>query len=97
VNTHDFPDKKQGRVNPYGVYDVGRNEGWMSVGVSHDTAQFAVASIRQWWLQMGRAAYPDAKELLITADSGGSNGSRARLWKVALARLADELNMTLTV
>lgn len=97
VNMHDFPDKKLGKVSPYGVYDVGRNEGWMSVGLTHDTAEFAVASIRQWWLQMGRTAYPDAKELLITADGGGSNGSRVKLWKVALAKLAEELNMTLTV
>jgi hypothetical protein len=97
VNTHDFPDKKLGKVSPYGVYDMGRNEGWMSVGLTHDTAEFAVASIRQWWLQMGCTAYPDAKELLITADGGGSNGSRVKLWKIALAKLAEELNMTLHV
>ena len=97
VNLHDFPDKKLGKVSPYGVYDVGRNEGWMSVGVTHDTAEFAVASIRRWWNQMGRQAYPQAKQLLITADGGGSNGSRVRLWKVALQQLAEELHLPLHV
>jgi len=97
VNMHDFPDKKLGKVSPYGVYDVGRNEGWMSVGLTHDTAEFAVESIRRWWLRMGRRAYPTAKELLITADGGGSNGSRVRLWKIALHKLAQELGMGLHV
>jgi hypothetical protein len=97
VNVHDFPDTKLGKVSPYGVYDVGRNEGWMSVGLTHDTAEFAVESIRRWWLRMGRRAYPTAKELLITADGGGSNGSRVRLWKIALHKLAQELGMCLHV
>lgn len=97
VNMHDFPDKKLGKVSPYGVYDVGRNEGWMSVGLTHDTAEFAVESIRRWWLRMGRRAYPTARELLITADGGGSNGSRVRLWKIALHNLAQELGMHLHV
>ena len=97
VNMHDFPDEKLGKVSPYGVYDVGRNEGWMSVGGTHDTAEFAVESIRRWWLRMGRRAYPAAKELLITADGGGSNGRRVRLWKVALHKLAQELGMPLHV
>lgn len=97
VNLHDFPDKKLGKVNPYGVYDVGRNEGWMSVGLTHDTAEFAVESIRRWWLRMGQRVYAQAKELLIMADGGGSNGSRVRLWKVVLGKLAKELRMTLHV
>jgi hypothetical protein len=97
VNMHDFPDPTRGKVSPYGVYDVGRNEGWMSVGLTHDTAEFAVESIRRWWTRMGRRAYPQAKELLITADGGGSNGSRVRLWKVTLQKLAQELAMPLHV
>jgi len=97
VNMHDFPDPVSGKVIPYGVYDVGRNEGWVSVGISHDTAEFAVESIRRWWMQMGRRAYPDASELLITADGGGSNGTRVRLWKVELQDLADALGLRLHV
>lgn len=97
VNRHDFPDKQLGKVSPYGVYDVGRNEGWMSVGLTHDTAEFAVESIRRWWHRMGCPAYPEAREVLITADGGGSNGSRVRLWKTALHRLAQELGMDLHV
>jgi hypothetical protein len=97
VNMHDFADKVAGKVIPYGVYDVGRNEGWVSVGISHDTAEFAVESIRRWWLQMGQPAYPSATDVLITADGGGSNGSRVRLWKVELQRLADILGMRLHV
>jgi len=97
VNMHDFVDPKLGKVVPYGVYDVGRNEGWVSVGISHDTAQFAVAAIRRWWRQMGQRAYPAAPQLLITADGGGSNGARVRLWKVELQRLADELGLLLHV
>jgi hypothetical protein len=94
---HDFPDKQLGRVSPYGVYDVGRNEGWMSVGLTHDTAEFALESIRRWWHRMGRRAYPQARAVLITADGGGSNGSRVRLWKTALHTLAQELEMPLHV
>ena len=97
VNMHDFPDPALGKVIPYGVYDIGRNEGWVSVGISHDTAQFAVEAIRRWWLQMGQRAYPTARQLLITADGGGSNGARVRLWKVELQRLADELELHLHV
>ena len=97
VNMHDFADPALGKVIPYGVYDVGRNEGWVSVGISHDTAQFAVAAIRRWWLQMGQRVYPTAPQLLITADGGGSNGARVRLWKVELQRLADELGLRLHV
>lgn len=97
VNIHDFADKQLGKVIPYGVYDIGRNEGWVSVGVTHDTAQFAVQTIRHWWKTMGSVVYPQATELLITADGGGSNGSRVRLWKVELQRLANELGMTIHV
>ena len=97
VNMHDFPDRVAGKVIPYGVYDIGRNEGWVSVGISHDTAEFAVESIRRWWAQMGQSTYPDASEVLITADGGGSNGSRVRLWKVELQRLADALGLRLHV
>jgi hypothetical protein len=97
VNMHDFPDPALGKVVPYGVYDVGRNEGWVSVGISHDTAQFAVAAIRRWWVQMGQRAYPATPQLLITADGGGSNGSRVRLWKLELQRLADDLGLLLHV
>lgn len=93
VNTHDFPDAELGKAIPYGVYDIGRNEGWVSVGVTHDTSEFAVATIRRWWLKMGRLVYPTARELLITADGGGSNGTRVRLWKRELQRLADDLGM----
>jgi hypothetical protein len=97
VNAHDFANKDLGKSLPYGVYDHGRNEGWVSVGVTHDTAEFAVASIRQWWQRMGRAAYPEAQALLITADAGGSNGYRTRLRKRELQRFADETSLTLTV
>lgn len=97
VQTHDFPDKDVGRARPYGVYDPTRNEGWVSVGKDHDTAEFAVQTIRTWWRQMGREAYPKAKELLITADAGGSNSYRAHLWKVAIQRLADEEDLAITV
>jgi len=97
VNMHDFADPALGKVIPYGVYDVGRNEGWVSVGISHDTAQFAVEAIRQWWLRMGQRVYPAAPELLITADGGGSNGARVRLWKAELQRLTDELGLRLHV
>ena len=97
VNLHDFPDPKLGKVAPDGVYDIGRNEGWVSVGISHDTAQCAVAAIRRWWVQMGQPAYPAAPQLLITAAGGGSNGSRVRLWKLELQQLADELGVILHV
>ena len=82
---------------PYGVYDLGRNEGWVSVGIDHDTARFAAATIRRWWRKMGQDRYPKAKELLITADCGGSNSARTRLWKVALQDLADALGLRLTI
>lgn len=97
VHMHDFPDPDLGKAIPYGVYDIGRNEGWVSVGVTHDTSEFAVATIRRWWIKMGRRVYPTARELLITADGGGSNGVRARLWKRELQRLADDLAMTIHV
>jgi len=97
VRMHDFPDPKVRKAIPYGVYDLTRNEGWVSVGIDHDTARFAVASIRRWWRKMGRRRYPRAGELLITADCGGSNSSRTRLWKVALQELADELGLSLSV
>jgi transposase len=97
VRVHDFPDPKKNKAIPYGVYDLTRNEGWVSVGIDHDTARFATASIKRWWRKMGRKRYPQAKELLITADCGGSNGSRTRLWKLALQELADELGLRLTV
>ena len=97
VQVHDFMDKELGRANPYGVYDLAQNAGWVSVGTDHDTASFAVATIRRWWLGMGQPLYPDAKELMITADGGGSNGSRVRLWKLELQGLADELNLPIRV
>ena len=97
VNVHDFPDPQLGKAIPYGIYDVGRNLGWVNVGCDHDTASFAVESIRRWWIQMGNALYKKAKQVLICADSGGSNGSRVRLWKVELQELADTLGLTVTV
>ena len=97
VRVHDFMDKELGRATPYGIYDTGRNTGWVSVGVDHDTAEFAVESIRCWWRSMGRETYPGAKRLLITADSGGSNGARLRLWKVELQKLADEIGLRIAV
>jgi hypothetical protein len=97
VRTHDFKDKELGKVNPYGVYDLAADEGWVSVGIDADTAAFAVASIRSWWVQLGKARYPDAKTLTITADCGGSNGNRTRLWKTELQRLADETGLELSV
>lgn len=95
VDVYDFPNKELGKVSPYGVYDMARNEGWVSVGITHDTAEFAGESIRRWWLRMGQRVYPSAKELLITADGGGSNGVRVRLWKVVLRKLSDELGLTI--
>ena len=97
VRVHDFPDPKKNKAIPYGVYDLTRNEGWVSVGIGHDTARFAAASIQRWWRKMGRRRYPNATELLITADCGGSNSSRTRLWKLALQELADALGLRLTV
>jgi hypothetical protein len=97
VRVHDFLIKKLGRAVPYGVYDLAANSGWVSVGVDHDTAAFAVNSIRQWWFNVGRTRYPDAMRLLITADGGGSNGSRVRLWKCELQNLANELGIDIVV
>jgi len=97
VQVYDFPDPKKNKAIPYGVYDLTRNEGWVSVGIDHDTARFAAATIKRWWRKMGRKRYPEARELLITADCGGSNSSRTHLWKVALQELADELGLRLTV
>jgi Rhodopirellula transposase DDE domain len=97
VQTHDFIDRKLGKVAPYGVYDLTANSGWVSVGIDHDTAEFATESIRCWWREMGARCYPKAQRLLITADAGGSNGYRLRLWKVALQRLADELGLEIWV
>jgi hypothetical protein len=95
--SHDFEDKKLRKAVPYGVYDIGQNQGWVSVGIDHDTAQFAVQSIRSWWNQMGRLTYPDATVLLITGDAGGSNGYRTRLWKRELQGLADASGLTMSV
>jgi transposase len=97
VKVHDFIDPELGRAIPYGVYDLGANNGWVSVGVDHDTSSFAVETIRCWWSSMGRERYPDAERLFITADSGGSNGARVRLWKVELQKLADELGIPISV
>ena len=97
VRVHDFIDEELGKVAPYGVYDVTANVGWVSVGIDHDTAEFAVHSIRHWWLEMGRPMYGQAKRLLITADCGGSNGYRVRLWRLQLQRLADELGLEVQV
>lgn len=97
VLVHDFMDQQLGKAIPYGVYDITQNEGWVSVGIDHDTARFAVQAIRRWWKKMGRKRHPAAKELLITADGGGSNSSRCRLWKVALQELANGLEMPIHV
>lgn len=97
VRVHDFMIEELGRATPYGVYDVTNNLGWVSVGVDHDTAAFAVSTIRDWWHTMGKPLYPEATELLITADGGGSNGSRVRLWKRELQSLSDETGLSITV
>ena len=97
VKVHDYPDKQLGMVTPGGVYDLTLNEGWVSVGIDHNTAQFAVETIRRWWEAMGLKVYPDARKLLITADSGGSNARRCRLWKVSLQELADTLNLAVSI
>jgi transposase len=94
---HDFPDKELGKAVPYGVYDIGRNEGWVNVGISHDTSQFAANSIRRWWTRMGSDRFPNATRLLITADAGGSNGYTRRLWKVELQKLATFMGVDITV
>ena len=97
VRTHDFMDKELGKAVPHGIYDIGANAGWVTVGVDSDTAEFAVNSLRLWWQNMGRVRYPEARRLLITADGGGSNGSRLRLWKRELQRFADETGLSVTV
>jgi hypothetical protein len=97
VRVHDFLDQELGKAIPYGVYDLLRNEGWVNVGVDHDTAEFAVESIRRWWNRMGKRVYPAATDLLVTADGGGSNGSRTRLWKLELQRFADESKLRVHV
>ncbi len=97
VQVHDFPDDAIGKAIPYGVYDMARNEAWVSIGQDHDTPAFAVASIRQWWRTMGQQSYPHATELLITADAGGSNGYRSRAWKLELQRFADETGLHICV
>ena len=97
VRVHDFQDKDLGKVAPYGVYDQTLNKGWVNVGIDHDTSAFAVESIRRWWKLMGREHYPKAKKLMITADSGGSNGSRVRLWKLELQKLSNELGIEIHV
>jgi hypothetical protein len=97
VNVHDFMDKELGKAIPYGVYDVAANTGWVNVGTDHDTAAFAVETIRRWWTSVGKTTYPEADRLLICADGGGSNGYRTRLWKTELATLADETGMAISV
>jgi hypothetical protein len=97
VKVYDFEDKELGKAAPYGVYDLKNNEGWVSVGISSDTAQFAVESIRTWWYQMGQDRYPEAKRLLITADGGGSNGSRNRLWKFEIQKLVNEIGLEISI
>jgi hypothetical protein len=97
VKVYDFIDKKLGKVIPYGIYDVTKNKGFVSVGIDHDTAEFAVETIRRWWNGIGQQTYPTASNLYITADGGGSNASRNRLWKKELQKLADETNLSITV
>lgn len=97
VKVHDFEDKELGHAIPFGVYDISENQGWVSVGITHDTSRFAVSSIRNWWNEMGKDIYTDATELMITADSGGSNGCRRRLWKTELQHFADETGLTLHI
>jgi hypothetical protein len=97
VNIYDFPSLAQGKAIPYGIYDIGHNQGFVSVGTSHNTPEFAIAAIRTWWLTMGQLAYPGQKHLLIEADSGGSNDSRSRVWKVGLQHLADQFGLIITV
>jgi transposase len=97
VRVHDFIDRELGKAIPYGVYDIARNEGWVNVGINHDTSEFAVESLRRWWRRMGRRVYPNATRLLVTADGGGSNGYRTRLWKLELQRFANESGLDVTV
>jgi hypothetical protein len=97
VSTHDFPDSQLGKAVPYGIYDVAANTGWVNVGMDHDTAEFAVESIRRWWNGTGQVAYPRARRLLVTADAGGSNGYRRRTWKAHLAALAEQTGLAITV
>lgn len=97
VNMHDFPDKQLGKAAPYGVYDIGNDQGYVNVGITHDTSEFAVASIRRWWEHLGKEQYPRSQRLLITADSGGSNGYRLKLWKKELQALADETKLAISV
>ncbi len=97
VRVHDFQDPLLGKAIPYGVYDILNNQGWVSIGIDHDTAAFAVNTIRRWWKRMGRRRFPEARELFVTADSGGSNSARCRLWKVALQELADDAKLKITI
>ena len=97
VNAYDFPSEAEGKAIPYGVYDLAENEAWVSVGISHDTAEFAVAAIRTWYVELGQPLYPNATSLLIIADCGGSNGYRVRLWKIELQALADEFQLPISV
>lgn len=97
VNVYDFPSLAEGRVTPYGIYDIGKNGGWVNVGIDKDTAEFAVESIRRWWKDSGEVDYPDAKKLVITADGGGSNGSRVRLWKMQLQEFCNEIEIPIVV
>ncbi len=97
VNVYDFPSLAKGRVTPYGIYDITHNTGWVNVGISKDTAQFAVSAIRSWWVGMGIETYPDARKILIHADGGGSNGSRNRLWKRELQAFSTKYNLEVTV
>jgi hypothetical protein len=97
VRVHDFEDEELGKVVPYGVFDILNNQGWVSVGIDHDTAQFATNSIRRWWSEMGHRRFPKARSLLITADGGGSNSSRCRLWKTSLQELVDDLGLEISV
>jgi hypothetical protein len=97
VNTHEFANKELGKVSPYGIYDISRNEAWVNVGTDHDTSEFAVESIRRWWISMGKENYPEATELFITADCGGSNGYRVRLWKQKIQEFANESGLIVNV
>ena len=97
VNAYDFTDKENGKVTPYGIYDIAQNKGWVNVGCDHDTAEFAVFSIRQWWHNMGREMYPNASKIVMTADGGGSNSSRSKLWKVELQRFSNEIDLPIVV
>ncbi|HII16303.1 TPA: ISAzo13 family transposase [Candidatus Woesearchaeota archaeon] len=97
VNVHDFQDKLLGKIAPYGVYDIDKNKGWINLGIDHDTAEFAVESIRRWWMKVGKSKYPKAKTLTITADSGGSNGYRTRLWKFELQKLSNQTGLIIRV